>query len=421
MILEHSFMTTEIILLVLLLFLSGFFSASETSLISLSPAKVRAMVEQKKSGARFVERLKAHPHKLLITILVGNNLVNIMASVYATIVFQRVLGSSALGIITGILTLFILIFGEIVPKSFAQTYTKPIARLIAPPLYLLYLVLTPVVWILDLLVKGLLHLSPTTHQHHVTEDELKAFVSIGAEEGSIEKGEQELIENVLDFNDTIAEEIMVPRVDIHALPITSTVSQAADFSMKSRHSRIPVYRDSVDNIVGILTVKDIIAHTHQGQLETPLSKLELMKPFKIPASKKINRLFHEFQRRRTHLAIVLDEHGGTVGLITLEDILEEIVGDIVDEYDEDEKQELSKVGTMEVKATGRALIEDINDALDILIPCPEHRTISYYITEKLGRFPKQGEILKGREFVIYVDKMADHVIAEVTIERTAQR
>lgn len=414
-------MTTDILLLVILLSLSGFFSASETSLVSLSPAKVRAMVEQKKPGARFVGLLKAHPHKLLITILVGNNLVNIMASVYATIIFQRVLGHNALGIITGILTLFILIFGEIVPKAFAQTYAKPLSRLFAPPLYFISLLLTPLVWVLDLLVKGLLHISPESNSNqHITEEELKAFVSIGAEEGSIEKGEQELIENVLEFSDTRVEEIMVPRVKIDALPIESTVREAADFTMTSHHSRIPVYKDSVDNIVGILTVKDIIQHTHDGQMQTSLTQLELMKPFKIPASKKINRLFHEFQRRRTHLAIVLDEHGGTVGLITLEDILEEIVGEIVDEYDEDEKQELTKVGTIEVKATGKALVEDINDALDILIPCPEHRTISYYITEKLGRFPKQGEILKGRGFIIYVDKMENHVIAEVTIERADQ-
>lgn len=415
-------MTTDIILLATLLLLSAFFSASETALVSLSPAKVRAMVEQKKSGARSVERLKMHPHKLLITVLVGNNLVNIMASVYATIVFQKVLGNSALGVITGVLTLFILVFGEIVPKAFAQTYAKRISRFFAPPLYLVSIVLTPVVWILDLLVKGLLHFSPDNSQsHHVTEEELKAFVSIGAEEGSIEKDEQELIENVLEFNDTRVEEIMIPRVDIDALPETATMREAVDFAITSHHSRIPVYRDSVDNIVSILMVKDIIQHMKEGHLETVLSSLSLMKPFKIPASKKINRLFHEFQKRHTHLAIVLDEHGGTVGLITMEDILEEIMGEIVDEYDEEEKQEVTKIGTLEVKATGKALIEDINDALDITIPCPEHRTISYYITEKLGRFPKQGEAIKGRGFTVVVDKMDTHVITEVTVERTKKK
>jgi putative hemolysin len=415
-------MTKDIILLVLLLILSGFFSASETALVALSPAKVRTLIQQKKRGSKSVGRLKAHPHKLLITILVGNNLVNIMASVYATIVFQQILGHGALGIITGVLTLFILIFGEIVPKSFAQAYCKQLSRLVAPPLYLIYILLSPVVWILDLLVKGLLRTTASDQKdQHVTEEELKAFVSIGAEEGAIEKGEQVLIENVLQFNDTRVEEIMVPRVKIQALPVESTLHEVADFVMKGHHSRIPVYKESIDNVVGLITIKDIIQHMHAGKMQIPLSELNLLKPFKIPASKKINRLFHEFQKRRMHLAIVLDEHGGTVGLITLEDILEEIVGEIVDEYDEDEKLEVTKVGTMEVKATGKALIEDINEALDIRIPCPDHRTISYYITEKIGRFPKQGEIIKGRGFTIYVDRMENHTIAELTIERNSKK
>jgi CBS domain containing-hemolysin-like protein len=414
-------MTKDILLLILLLFLSGFFSASETALVSLSPAKVRTLIQQGKKGAKSVGKLKKHPHKLLITILVGNNLVNIAASVYATIVFQQILGNKALGIITGVLTLFVLIFGEIVPKSFAQTYSKKLSRIIAPPLYVFYVLLSPVVWILDLLVKGLLHLSDEQIEKNVTEEELKAFVSIGAEEGAIEKGEQTLIENVLEFNDTRVEEIMVPRVKIHALSGDSTVHEAADFVMKEHHSRMPIYEGTIDNVIGLLTVKDIIQHMHGGKMQELLKDLKLIKPFKIPASKKINRLFHEFQKRRTHLAIVLDEHGGTVGLITLEDILEEIVGEIVDEYDEDEKQELTKVGTMEVQATGKALICDINDALEIHVPCPDHRTISYYITEKLGRFPKQGEIIKGRGYKITVDTMENHVIAEVTIEKTSKK
>src|SRR3989338_1195522 len=252
-------MAHELLMLAFLLILSGFFSASETALISLSPAKVRTLVQQKKAGAKFVERLKAQPHKLLITVLVGNNLVNIMASVYATIVFQKLLGHSALGIITGVLTFFILVFGEIVPKAFAQTYAKSLSRWFAPPLYIISLLLSPVVWILDILVKGLLHLSSADKiDQHVTEEELKAFVSIGAEEGAIGRGEQELIENVLQFNDTRVEEIMVPRVNIQAMPITATVHDAANFVMKGHHSRIPVYEDSVDNVVAILTIKEII-------------------------------------------------------------------------------------------------------------------------------------------------------------------
>jgi len=411
-------MTKDILILVSLLLLSGFFSASETALVSLSPAKVRTMVEEKARFSNLVAFLKDRPHQLLITILVGNNLVNIGASVYSTIVFQKILGNAALGIITGVLTLFILVFGEIVPKSFAQAYSKGVSRMASPILYAFYWVFWPVVFIMDLLVKGLLHLSPNNDdEQHVTEEELKAFVSIGAEDGAIEDGEKTLIENVLEFNDTRAEDIMVPRVDIQGLPCVATLADAATFVDEHHHSRIPVYEGSIDNITGILTVKTLLQYLNEGKGAVVLKDLKLMKPFKVPISKKINQLFKEFQKRRTHIAIVLGEHGGTAGLITLEDILEEIVGEIVDEFDEDETDGITKIGTREVEASGKALVEQINEALDIRIPCHDHRTISYYITEKLGRFPKRGEIIKGRGYQIQVEEMHKHTILKVSVEK----
>ena len=409
------FMIDEILILVLLLALSGFFSGAETALVSLSPATVRDMAQKKLKGSKWVKFLKSHPHKLLITILIGNNLVNILASVYATIVFQELLGSAALGIITGALTLFILIFGEIVPKSFATSHAKSFSRLIAPPLLVLFWLFTPAVWLLDRLVKLLLFISGRKKESHVTEDELKAFVSIGAEEGAIEENEKELIENVLEFTDTLVRDIMVPRVNIQALSIDSTIHDAAEFVAKHHHSRIPVYKNSIDNVVGLMTVKTLLEHLHRNEMEHKLADLDLLKPLMIPGSKKINSLFNEFQNRRTLLAIVLDEHGGTMGLITLEDILEEIVGEIVDEFDEDEKSEVTLIGKAELEASGKAEIEEINDALKIKIPCQEHKTISYYITEKLGRFPRRGEEIKGKGYVITVDEMEKHTITKVTV------
>lgn len=411
-------MTYDIILLVLLLFLSGYFSGAETALVSLSPATVRDMVQKKKRGSKAVGFLKAHPHKLLITILIGNNLVNIGASVFATLVFETLLGSAALGIITGVLTFFILVFGEIVPKSFAQNYAKSLSRIVAPPLLVMYWIFTPLVWVFDLLVKVLLRLSSDgKKESHVTEDELKAFVSIGAEEGTIEREEQELIENVLQFTDTRVEAIMVPRVDIQAISIDSTLHDAANFVAKHHHSRIPVYKESIDNVVGVLTVKTLMHHMHREEMHHKLSDIDLLEPLKVPHSKPINQLFHEFQKRRMHLAIVLDEHGGTAGLITLEDILEEIVGEIVDEFDHEEEAELTKIGKTEVEATGKALVEHINDALKIKIPCPDHKTISFHITEELGRFPKEGETLEEKGYTITVDKMKKHTIEKVSVEK----
>jgi putative hemolysin len=408
-------MIDQILILILLLALSGFFSGAETALVSLSPATVRDMAQKKLKGANWVKFLKSHPHKLLITILIGNNLVNILASVYSTMVFQEILGSAALGIITGALTLFILIFGEIVPKSFATSYAKSLSRVMAMPLLVLFWIFTPAVWLLDGLVKILLFVSGRKKESHVTEDELKAFVSIGAEEGAIEDDERELIENVLEFNDIRVRDIMVPRVNIQALPETATIHDAAEFVFEHHHSRIPVYKGSIDKMVGLLTVKTLLQHLHKKEMKNKLKDLDLLEPFMIPGSKKINSLFNEFQKRRTHLAIVLDEHGGTMGLITLEDILEEIVGEIVDEFDEDEKSEVTLIGKTELEATGKAEIEEINDALKIRIPCQDHKTISYYITEKLGRFPRRGEEIKGKGYTITVDEMEKHTITKVTI------
>ena len=409
----------EIIILVGLLLLSAYFSASETALISLSAGKVRALVEKKKPGAALVERLKSNPHKLLITVLVGNNLVNISASVYATIVFQKLLGDSALGIITGVLTLIILVFGEIVPKTLAQRHAAFLSLLVAPPLYIFSVIFTPIIWSLDGIVKGFLFITGKLHKEKsVTEDELKAFVSLGAEEGTIEKDEQEFIENVLEFGDTRVEEIMVPRVNVQALPLEATFKEAVDFVMRHHHSRIPVYRDTIDNIVGILTVKDLLRYVRRERPDATLWTIPLLEPLRVPGSKKINELFEEFQKRRVHLAIVLDEHGGTRGLITLEDVLEELVGEIEDEFDKEAKpQNVRKIGKTEVEVTGKATICEINEALGITIPGAEHRTISYYITETLGHFPKRGEVIEGKGFTVTVDEMKKHTIVKVTVEK----
>lgn len=411
-------LTLSLVILVVLLCLAAFFSAAETAIVALSPARIRDMLEKKTRGAAMLHRLKTNPHRLLITILIGSNLVNVGASVYATLVFEQILGSSALGIITGVLTLLILVFGEIVPKSLAQTYSKAVALLAAPLLQLLLWIFTPAVWILDLLVKAMLRLVGAEKQRNITEDELKAFVSLGAEEGTLEKDEKELIENVLEFNETRVEEVMVPRVEIKALPLDSTLQEAADFMIEHRHSRIPVYNETVDDIVGIITVKDMLAHLRKGRTTLTLKEVPLMKPIKVPASQKINPLFDEFQKRHLHIAVVLDEHGGTAGLITLEDILEEIVGEIEDEFDEEEEDNVRKIGSSEVEANGKALIEEIQELLDVHLDAPEHKTLSYYITEKLGRFPKRGEILEGEGFRLTVDEMnGPHTIAKVSIEK----
>lgn len=412
-------MSFEISILVILLFLSGFFSASETALMSVSPAQVRDMRQKKVRGSIALKRLKSNPHKLLITILVGNNLVNVWSSVYAAVVFEKIFNSVSIAVVTALMTFFILMFGEIIPKSFATSHNKRISVLIAPILLLLQTVLWPVIWILDKIIAFLMRVvgGKNASKKLVTEDELKAMVTIGVEEGELESRERELIENVLEFTDTKAHEIMVPRVEIEALPEDIRVKDAANFIVNHGYSRIPVYRKTIDNIVGVVNVKDVLAALHDDDDAKTLAQIHPQSPFTIPGSMPINRLFHLFQKERQHLAIVIDEHGGTAGLITLEDVLEEIVGEIIDESDDDEEH-YKKISDNTILASGRAILEDIAEELEIMFPVPEHKNVNFLVVEKLGRFPKKGETIKFDKFEIKVLMLdRNRHVAEVRIRR----
>lgn len=410
-------MTAQIIFLLVLLALSGFFSGSETAIISLSDAKVRQLSKEKKRGSATLSLLKQDPHKLLITILIGNNLVNIGASVLATVVFTDFFGSTGLGIATGVMTLLVLIFGEITPKSFATKYSVGISLFVAKPLYILQVLLSPIIWIMDKIVKFLMNMMGSEYnEEDVSEEEIKALIELGAEKGSIEKREKELLKNILQFNDITVEEVMTPRVSIEALSEDSTLQEAIDFVIKKSHSRIPVYEDTIDNVVGIVTIKDILMFSEQYNDNKKLGNCELKKPLIVPVSKKIDVLFKEFQKARTHLAIVLDEYGGTAGLVTLEDLLEEIVGEIIDESDVEEMP-IKSVSDYEIEAHGVTKLEDINDYLGITIKGHEKEAVSALILDKLNRFPKTGEVIEFPNAKIKVLKMHDNKIMRVSVEK----
>lgn len=410
-------MTAQIITLLVLLILSGFFSGSETAIISVSDAKVRSLTKEKKRGSHTLSILKKNPHKLLITILIGNNLVNIGASVLATVVFTNLFGSTGLGIATGVMTFLVLVFGEITPKSFATKYSVAISLFVAKPLYILQVILTPIIWIMDKLVKLLMSVMGSEYNDEdVSEEEIKALIELGAEKGSIEKREKELLKNILQFNDITVEEVMTPRVSIEALPVESTLQEAIDFVIKKSHSRIPIYEDTIDNVVGIVTIKDVLMLSEQFNDNKKLENCELKKPLVVPVSKKIDVLFKEFQKARTHLAIVLDEYGGTAGLVTLEDLLEEIVGEIIDESDVEEMP-IKAVSEYEIEAHGITKLEDINDYLGINLKGNDKEAISALILDKLHRFPKTGEVIKFPHATVKVLKMHDNKIVRVSVEK----
>lgn len=407
--------------LVVLIMLSALFSGSETAIISVSNAKVRNLVKKGSKSGEILEKLKKDPHKLLITILVGNNLVNIGASVLATVVFTQAFGSSGLGIATGVMTLFILIFGEITPKSFATKYSLQISLFVARIIYVLQYVFWPITWFLSKIVKLLMKgVKSEMHDEQVTEEEIKAIVDISAEEGSILKAEKELIKNVLQFNDIHVEEVMTPRIAIDALPIDATLQEAIDFVIKKSHSRIPIYEDTIDNIVGIITIKDVLILSEKYNVSKKLENIDLKKPIVVPVSKKIDTLFKEFQQARTHIAVVIDEYGGTAGIVTLEDLLEEIVGEIIDESDVEEMP-IQAVSEYEITAHGVTKLEDINDYLDIKIQGNEKEPISAFILDKLHRFPKEGEVIKMPHANIKVVKMHGNKIVRVHIEKKQKK
>lgn len=413
-------MDSNTLILITLVLLSAFFSASEIALISLSKSKVNDLVDSKVGNSRILKKLKDNPHRILITVLVGNTIVNIAASSIATVLFTEKFGDAGIGMATGIMTFVILVFGEITPKSFAQQHAEGMSLLVAKPIFLLQILLFPIVWLFEKLVSVITHFFGSKKTHTVTEGEIVAMLKIGAKEGSIEKHEKELIENVLEFNDIQVEEIMTPRIAIEALNCEMTIQEAVDFVIKHTHTRIPVYKGNIDHITGVISIKDLLKYYDKYRPHRKLATLEIPPPLEVPLSKKINKLFSEFQRRHIHMAIVIDEHGGTAGVATLEDLLEEIVGEIVDEFDVDEKP-IEIVDPLTINAKGSALLEDINDFFRIKLGDNDRDTINTMIIEHLHRFPREGEKIVLPNVKMKILKMKKNVIDGVRITKIQKK
>jgi len=410
-------MPVTIIILIILICFSAFFSASETAIISLSDAKIRSLVHKEVHGAKDLHALRKNAHKLLITILIGNNLVNISASVIAADLFTKLFGSAGLGIATGVMTFFILVFGEISPKSFATRYSTQIALFSAKPVLIIQIIFTPFIWFLDKIVKQLIdRLGGKMHEEKVSEEEIKAFIDISAEAGTIEKRERELLKNVLQFNDIEVEEVMTPRVSIDALPFDSTLQQVMDFVIQKSRSRVPIYKDTIDNIIGIITIKDVLSLLKEYNINKKIENIELKQPLMVPVSKKIDSLFKEFQKARMHIAVVIDEYGGTAGIVTLEDLLEEIFGEIVDEADVEEVQ-IIDVNENEIIVYGTTRLDTINAHLGIKLKGDEMEPINALILDNLHRFPVEGEKIQFPQATIEVLKMNRNKILRVKVTK----
>ena len=413
-------MYSQYITLGVLILLSAIFSGSETALISISNSKVDELVQQKKRNSKVLKKLKADPHKLLITVLIGNNIVNVASSVYAGVILSEAFGSAGVGVATAVMTFLLLVFGEITPKSFCHQHAEAVSLLIARPIYVLKIILYPLVWFFDQIVRLTNKMFGSNDRISVTEGEIVAMLNIGAKEGSIEKQEKELIENVLEFNDIEVEDVMTPRVVLDALNVEMTIQEAVDFAIKHTHSRLPVYKDDLDNIIGIISIKQLLHFFDHYSPRKKLKSLELSHPLEVPLSKKINTLFREFQRKHQHMAVVIDEHGGTAGIVTMEDLLEEIVGDIVDEFDDHEKS-IDIIDNKSIYALGETLMEDINDYFREKIGPSDHDTLNMFLQDYLHRFPRKEEVINLPSVRIKIMKMKKNLIGQAKITKKRVR
>lgn len=376
-----------ILLFVACLLLSAFFSGSEVALISISRAKVRTLVNEGRKGAERLAAVKDAPNHFLITILIGNNIVNVAAASIATAITISIFGDIGVGIATFVVVILLLFFGEIGPKMYATRHTEKMAIAVSAPILVLSRIFSPLVVLIE---KVTARLGVSVAEPAVTEEEIREWIEVGKEEGTIEQEEREMLYSVLEFGDTIAREIMTPRVDVALVEDTDSLESALRLFNETGFSRIPVYHEQVDNIIGVLNVKDVFSALMSGNKNIPIKDV-MYDPFLVPETKKIDDLLKELQVRKVQMAIVLDEYSSFVGIVTVEDILEELVGDILDEFDKEEP-EIQKVseGIYVVDAT--VWVEDLNDELDISLPMHEsYETIGGLLIDRLGHIPHPGE------------------------------
>jgi len=406
----------EILLFVLCVILSAFFSSSEVALISITRAKARTLANEGKPGSEAVAALKESPEHLLITILIGNNIVNVAAAALATSIAIKAFGDIGVGIATFFVVIVLLVFGEIGPKIYAARASDSFALKVAPVILFLSRIFSPFIWIVER-VSPTFGIGKEVGEPSVTEEEIKEWIDVGKEDGTIEQGEQEMLYSVLEFADTTAREIMTPRVDVTLMEDTVTFEEAIRIFNETGFSRIPVYHDHIDNITGILNVKDVFSAMVSHRKDSTIKEV-MYDPMFVPETKKIDDLLKELQVHRVQMAIVIDEYSSFVGIATVEDILEEIVGDIMDEYDKEEP-EIQNISDGVFVVDAQMWVEDINERMEIDLPVDEsYETIGGLIIDRLGHIPlhpgEKVEINEGK-IILAVMQMHGRRIVKVKV------
>lgn len=388
---ESSDAAIQLFFLVILLCLSAFFSSSETALTTVNKIRMRNLADAGDGRAEIVLKVIGNPSKMLSAILIGNNIVNLYASSLSTMLATRIWGNEAVGLATGILTLFILVFGEITPKTISTISAESIALRFAKIIYFVMFILTPVIFVvnhLSFLVLRLCRVDPNKRADSITEDELRTIVEVSHEEGVIESGEKKMINNVFDFGDAVAKDVMVPRISMSFVSSDVTYQELIEIFREEKYTRFPVYEETTDNVIGIINIKDVFLADRDEDFSV---KNYLRQPLYTYEYKKVSELMIEMQKAVINIVIVLDEYGATAGLITLEDMLEEIVGEIRDEYDEDEEKALIEISPKEFIVEGSMKLDDLNDRLDLKLESEDYDSVGGAIIGLLDHLPEEGE------------------------------
>ncbi len=383
----------QLIIIIVLIFLSGFFSSAETAFSTLNRVRMRNLEEEGSKKAARVNKILESYSKMLSAILIGNNIVNLTASSLTTAFVIGVCGNAYIGLGTGILTIVVLLGGEIIPKTWANLNSEKLALAYSSIIYALMKVMTPVIFIVDLLSKGilkLLHVDPNKKNDTITESELKTYVDVSHEDGQIESDEREMIYNIFEFSDTCVKDIMIPRTNMVTVNADESINDLIKVFHESMYTRIPVYQEDKDSMIGFVNIKDLFIARISGQKNITLKSL-LREAYYTYEYKKNADLLLEMREKSMNVAFVLNEYGSTVGMVTLEDLLEELVGEIRDEYDEDEKELIQKIDDRSYLIEGSMNLSDINDSIGTSLNSDDYDSIGGIIIGQLDRLPEDNE------------------------------
>lgn len=406
---------SQLIILLILLGLSAFFSSAETALTTVNRMRIRGLADEGNKRAKTVMNITDNSSKMLSAILIGNNIVNLSAASLTTSLAYR-LGGSMIAMASALLTVLIILFGEITPKTMATLHAEKMSLAYAPVIHLYMKIMTPVIILINGLSSGILFIlrvDPNARTDTMTESELRTIVDVSHEDGVIESDEKEMIYNVFDLGDARAKDVMVPRVHVTFADVNSTYEELIEIFREDKFTRLPIFEETTDNVIGTINMKDLLLYDNTGEFHIRDIMREAYFTYEY---KSISELLVEMREASFNIAIVLDEYGETAGLITLEDILEEIVGEIHDEYDENEEDFVQKINEREYIVEGSMNLDDLNDRLDLNLTSDEYDSLGGFIIERLDRLPEVGDHITTETGIrLIVEKLDKNRIESVHV------